>query len=131
MSAPHAMPDAIAMTTTPEMRAALPSLPCDDAGPVFKAPWEAQAFAMALALHERGAFGWTEWAQTLAGVIGELKERGDPDTGADYYRHWMSALERIAVRKGLVTGDSLQARREQWAQAARDTPHGQPISLRR
>lgn len=118
------------MTTTPEMRVALPSLPCDDAGPVFKAPWEAQAFAMALALHERGAFSWKEWAQTLADVISESKGRGDPDTGEDYYRHWMTALERIAMRKELVTGDALQTRREQWAQAARETPHGQPITLR-
>ncbi len=119
------------MTTTPEIRAALPDLPCDDAGPVFKAPWEAQAFAMALALHERGAFNWKEWARELAAVIAELKARGDPDTGEDYYRHWLTALERIATRKGLVTGEVLQARCEQWAQAARETPHGQPIELRR
>jgi nitrile hydratase accessory protein len=119
------------MTTTPEIRAALPDLPCDDAGPVFKAPWEAQAFAMALALHERGAFDWKEWARELAGVIAELKERGDPDTGEDYYGHWLTALERITARKGLVTGEVLRARRAQWAQAARETPHGQPIALRR
>ena len=45
---------------TAEMRAALPGLTRDDGGPVFKAPWEAQAFAMALALHERGLFTWKE-----------------------------------------------------------------------
>src|SRR5690242_19919705 len=33
---------------------AVPSIPCDAEGPVFREPWEAQAFAMALALHERG-----------------------------------------------------------------------------
>jgi len=54
MSAAHI---ATAETTTAEMRAALPDLPRDAAGPVFKAPWEAQAFAMALALHERCAIG--------------------------------------------------------------------------
>ena len=66
--------------------AELPGLPIDAGGPVFKAPWEAQAFAMALTLHERGAFTWKEWAQTLAAVIGEVKERGEADTGGDYYR---------------------------------------------
>ena len=128
MSAAHI---ATAETTTAEMRAALPDLPRDAAGPVFKAPWEAQAFAMALALHERGMFGWKEWAQTLAEVIAELKQRGEPDNGEDYYRHWLTALERITARKGLVTGEVLLARREQWAHAARETPHGQPIVLQR
>ncbi|MGH8712830.1 MAG: nitrile hydratase accessory protein, partial [Casimicrobiaceae bacterium] len=98
-------------------------------GPVFKAPWEAQAFAMALALHERGAFSWDEWTATLAEVIGELRQRGEPDTGEQYYRHWLTALERLAARKGLVTDASLRTRRAQWAAAARATPHGQPIGL--
>jgi len=31
--------------------AAVPGIPRDDAGPVFREPWEAQAFAMAQALH--------------------------------------------------------------------------------
>src|SRR5581483_3460572 len=44
---------------------AVPSIPCDAEGPVFREPWEAQAFAMALALHERGVFTWAEWAETL------------------------------------------------------------------
>ena len=67
---------------------------------------------MALALHERGAFTWKEWAQTLAAVIGEVKERGEADTGSDYYRHWLTALERIAARKGIVTEALLQRRRQ-------------------
>jgi Nitrile hydratase beta subunit, N-terminal len=33
-----------------------------DGGPVFEAPWQANAFAMTLALHQRGVFTWTEWA---------------------------------------------------------------------
>lgn len=116
---------------TDEILESLPSLPRDEAGPVFKAPWEAQAFAMALGLHERGAFSWKEWAHTLAAVIGEIKARGEPDTGEDYYLHWLTALERITADKGLLTRDALQARREQWAQAARATPHGKPIELPR
>ena len=67
----------------------------------------------------------------LAEVIGELRQRGEPDTGEQYYRHWLTALERIATRKGLVSDASLQTRRELWAQAARATPHGQPIELER
>ena len=48
---------------------AVPSIPCDAEGPVFREPWEAQAFAMALSLHERGLFTWPEWAATLGAEI--------------------------------------------------------------
>jgi nitrile hydratase accessory protein len=105
------------------------SAPPGGASPVFNAPWEAQAFAMAVALHERGVFSWQEWADTLAAVIAEVKQRGEPDTGADYYRHWLTALERITLRQGLVSDASLSRRRAEWQQAARRTPHGQPIEL--
>lgn len=105
------------------------NLPPELQDPVFKAPWEAQAFAMTLALHERGEFTWKEWAQTLAAVIAEVRERGEPDTGEDYYRHWLTALERITERKGLVTQALLEERRHVWEEAAHRTPHGQPIEL--
>ena len=84
---------------------------------------------MALALHERGAFTWKEWAQTLAEVIGEVRQRGEPDTGEDYYRHWLTALERITERKGILSDAMLKQRRTQWEAAARRTPHGKPIEL--
>jgi nitrile hydratase accessory protein len=108
---------------------ALPELPRDDEGPVFRAPWEAQAFAMAVSLHEQGVFTWKEWAATLAEVIKEVRTRGEADTGERYYEHWLTALERIAARKCLVTEEMLQQRRDAWDDAARHTPHGQPIKL--
>lgn len=97
----------------------------------FQAPWEAQAFAMAVSLHERGAFTWKEWAGTLAAVIAEVSARGEPDTGEDYYRHWLTALERIVAAKGLVAAPALEERRHEWEEAAQRTPHGQPIELGR
>ena len=30
---------------------------------VFAEPWQAQAFAMTVALHDRGLFSWNEWAE--------------------------------------------------------------------
>jgi len=44
-------------------------IPRDASGPVFRAPWEAHAFAMALALHERGVFAWSEWSAMLGEEI--------------------------------------------------------------
>jgi nitrile hydratase accessory protein len=128
-SAPSPANSAVAASALPAMRAELPGFPFDAGGPVFNAPWEAQAFAMTLALYERGEFSWKEWAQTLADVIGELRQRGEADTGEHYYWHWQTALERIAARKGLVSDALLLQRRQQWDEAARRTPHGQPIEL--
>ena len=56
---------------------ATPGMPRDDDGPVFREPWEAQAFAMTLALHERGLFTWPEWADTLAQEIKRAQAAGD------------------------------------------------------
>jgi nitrile hydratase accessory protein len=109
---------------------AVPSIPCDAEGPVFREPWEAQAFAMALALHERGVFTWSEWADTLSAEIKRAQAAGDPDTGETYYRHWLAALERLIAIKGVTTSENLHRYRDAWDHAADRTPHGAPIELR-
>jgi len=109
--------------------AALPSIPRDGEGPVFRAPWEAQAFAMAVILHEHGHFTWTEWAARLAEEIAVAGHRGERDDGSRYYRHWLAALEKLLADKRIVLADELRERREAWDRAARATPHGKPIVL--
>ncbi len=109
---------------------AVPGIPRDTDGPVFRAPWEAQAFAMALALHRRGLFTWPEWAATLADEIRRAQAAGDPDTGETYYLHWLNALERIVASKGAADRTTLARYREAWSHAAGRTPHGTPIELR-
>ena len=108
---------------------AVPSIPRDAEGPVFREPWEAEAFAMALALQERGVFTWAEWAETLGAEIKRAQAAGDPDTGETYYRHWLAALERIVAEKGVATRDALARTRDAWDHAAERTPHGEPIEL--
>ena len=97
--------------------------------PVFREPWEAQAFAMALALHERGLFTWNEWAAKLADEIKRAQQAGDPDTGETYYRHWLATLERLIAEKGIATPATLHRYRDAWDHAADRTPHGKPIEL--
>jgi nitrile hydratase accessory protein len=109
----------------------LPSLPRDEEGPVFREPWEAQAFAMAVVLSERGHVTWKEWAERLAFEIKEAARRGEPDDGTRYYLHWLSALERLVAEKGLVLPEELAVRKADWDRAARATPHGEPIVLGR
>jgi nitrile hydratase accessory protein len=101
----------------------------NDGAPVFGAPWEAQAFAMTLALQERGLFTWTEWASTLAAEIKRAQAAGDPDDGSNYYQHWLSAIERLLVEKDVIAPAHLKERRAAWDRAAHATPHGQPILL--
>jgi nitrile hydratase accessory protein len=109
---------------------AVPGIPRDNEGPVFREPWEAQAFAMALALHERGLFTWNEWAATLADEIKRAQAAGDPDTGETYYRHWLNALERLVAAKGVADDLTLARYRDAWDHAADRTPHGTPIELK-
>ncbi len=98
----------------------LTALPRDGDGPVFREPWEAQAFAMTLALHQEGRFSWSEWTEALAAEIAAARARGEPDLGDTYYRHWLAALEKLVGSKGLVGDDELAGRR-----AALDTPAGE------
>jgi nitrile hydratase accessory protein len=85
---------------------------------------------MALSLHQRGLFTWSEWAATLAGEIKRAQAAGDPDTGETYYHHWLSALERLVAEKGIADHATLTRYRDAWEHAADATPHGDPIVLK-
>jgi nitrile hydratase accessory protein len=110
--------------------AAVPGIPRGPEGPVFREPWEAQAFAMAVALHECGLFSWGEWTAVLGDEIKRAQAAGDPDTGDTYYLHWLAALERIVAEKGVTDAASLARYHDAWDHAADRTPHGMPIELR-
>jgi nitrile hydratase accessory protein len=119
------------LTPRQAMRAAVavPGVPRDEDGPVFREPWEARAFAMALSLHEAGVFTWAEWAETLGAEIKRAQAAGDPDTGETYYSHWLATLERLVAAKGVATSELLHRYRGAWDRASDRTPHGKPIEL--
>ncbi len=117
------------MNGAPADLQALPLLPRDADGPVFKAPWEAHAFAMTLKLHERGVFSWAEWAAALSRAIAAAQAAGDADLGDTYYRHWLDALEALVTTKQVSSAGELQRYQAAWDHAADRTPHGQPIVL--
>ena len=107
----------------------LSAIPAGERAPTFNEPWEAQTFAIAVALHRRGLFTWNEWTTTLGREIADAQARGDPDTGATCYRHWLAAIERLVRDKGIASEQTLIHYRDAWHKAADRTPHGEPIVL--
>lgn len=105
--------------------AALPRLPRDAEGPIFAEPWQAQAFALTLQLHQAGAFTWPEWADALSQELA----RDPEDDGSRYYAHWVAALEGLVTRRDLATRVDLNSRRNAWRDAYLRTPHGRPVEL--
>ncbi len=108
---------------------ALPGLPRDEEVPVFDEPWQVQEFAMVVKLHEGGHFTWADWAERLGAEVKRAQMEGDADLGDTYYDHWLGALEGLVADAGLIETMELRTHREAWKQAARATPHGQPIVL--
>ncbi len=106
------------------------TIPRDKDGPVFPTPWAARAFALTVALNERGVFSWPEWSETLGRQVGALS----PDDSAEpeaYWWAWLAALEEILSAKGVAGSGDLAVLQEAWRQAAEATPHGQQIELDR
>ena len=94
--------------------------------PPFDEPWQAQAFAIAVALNERGLLDWREWTETLGPEIA----RGPEESGNEaYFLAWLSALEAILVTKRMAGEAEIAGLAAAWRAAARATPHGKPITL--
>ncbi len=105
----------------------LARIPRDAEGPVFREPWEAQAFALAVQLHQEGVFTWTQWAAALAEEIARAHAAGDVDLGDTYYRHWLAALERLLADAKLVAPEETRRRGAEIERAQRrDHAHADP-----
>lgn len=92
---------------------------------MFAEPWQAQAFALTLQLHQAGCFSWLDWATALSQALAS-----DPlDDGARYYEHWVEALEHLVTARAVTTPDDLALRKQAWTQAYLRTPHGRPVDL--
>jgi nitrile hydratase accessory protein len=104
-------------------------IPRDADGPVFAEPWQAQAFALVVALQNAGVFTAEEWAQALGAEIREAVAAGGCRDGSDYYERWCEALEHLLIDKGLASHRSVDALAASWVRAAEATPHGEPILL--
>lgn len=100
------------------------SRPGAEPGP-FAEPWEAQVFALVVALREAGLFTLAEWSEALGT---EIRPDGQPEAVADY-RHWLKALETLLAARGVADSRAIDARSAAFLRAAAATPHGAPIRL--
>lgn len=98
--------------------------------PVFSEPWHAQVFALTVHLNETGAFAWPEWAAAFGDTLKEHGLRKDLDGGDDYFMAWLETLEGLLSRQDVVKGTELLKTKIDWEAAYRDTPHGQPVTLK-
>ena len=113
-----------------QCRHGMPMPPQADDAPVFAEPWQAQAFAMTVALHAQGLFTWPEWAAALTERLRSVNAAGGLDDGSNYYLHWMDTLEGLVLAKQVGTSAQLHDLEHAWEAAAARTPHGQPIELK-
>lgn len=104
-----------------------PGLPKSNEGdPVFAEPWQAEAFAMTVRLHEKGVFSSSEWAEALSHELYQPGRRAD---ASDYFDCWVAALSRLVTELSITSQDHLDHVTQSWHRAAEATPHGKPILL--
>jgi nitrile hydratase accessory protein len=97
--------------------------------PPFREPWQAEAFALAVALQDRGLITAREWADALGAAIRAAQAGGDPDTGDTYWRHWLAALETLLAAKWLASPVVVAARAGSLAAAAAAKAHPAQLAL--
>jgi nitrile hydratase accessory protein len=101
-----------------------------DAEPVFEAPWQAEAFALAITLSSAGWYTWAEWTAVFSRRL-KAPERSASDGTIGYFDAWLEALEELVGTKGIADKTSLIARKSAWIAAYERTPHGKLVSLAR
>ncbi len=94
----------------------------------FAEPWQATVLAMATALIRAGHFSQGAWADALGAALQAAEADGLPDTEDTYFLAALSALEALSEASGITT-DERDARRTDWQDAYRRTPHGKPVTL--
>ena len=79
------------------------AIPRRNGEPLFNEPWESRVFGAAVALCERGTFEWDEFRERLIAEIatGSAKATEPAHPPATYYEHFLAALERLLIDKGI------------------------------
>jgi len=86
----------------------------------FEEPWQAQLFALTIALNESGTFSWTDWSNAFAPRF---------QKSGIYWEAWSEAFVALLEERDIADKATIEALKDRWQNAARATPHGQPIEL--
>ena len=97
--------------------------------PVFDAPWQAQALALADGLVRGGHVSAETWGTTLGAALKAAEAEGAPDTTETYYLAVLTALEQVTEAGVGITSEDRAVRRAAWEEAYLKTPHGRPVRL--
>ena len=103
-----------------------PDDPLAPIGHAFAEPWHAQVVANAQALIRAGHISANDWAKALGAALREAEADGAQDNEETYYLAALNALESVVP----LTPEALAARKSDWEDAYRRTPHGKPLVLR-
>ena len=95
----------------------------------FDEPWQADLFALTVALNEAGHFGWSDWAAAFGAILANHGRDRTLDGGADYFAAWLETLECFVAERGLAAASDVDEIRTAWERAYLETPHGQPVRL--
>ena len=86
---------------------------------VFQDPWEGEAFAMAVALCERGSYPWSDFQQHLITQIAAAEQKEiSPETRPTYYECWLAAIESLLLDKKILAKKKIDNRAVWLARAA-------------
>jgi nitrile hydratase accessory protein len=82
--------------------------------PVFDAPWQSRAFGMVVGLHTAGLYPWDDFKDLLIDEIAAGPCAAAPAGSPEYYYQWVDAFCRLLVSKGIISGEEMADRTEQF-----------------
>lgn len=97
----------------------------------FDDPWQAQLFALTVALSDAGHFGWADWTAAFGATLKHHGASRELDGGSDYFNAWLETLEGLLSRTGMAATADVARMKAAWEEAYATTPHGQPVRLKR
>ena len=87
---------------------------------IFEEPWQGRVFAMSILLNKAGLFSWDEFQSQLISTIEQWEREGDNSEDYKYYERFSDALNSLLGKKGIVAGEELVERTEEYV----NRPHG-------
>lgn len=93
----------------------------DEDDPTFDAPWQARAFALAVAVSKETACDWDAFQERFVERVQAIDPDGlQQDVEAVYFNEWLAALEEVLDVADLLDRDELAERQREFESGDRD-----------